>query len=193
VVTARGQDVRVTISPLRPSQNADDYWIYAESPERRPVDSATAETYGKWQVFVPRIHVDQTWDTVANLVETRKLGPSAKVSTAKPNPNSSSGPDLHVIIVYAPDWRDVAQVRRILKSLREAGIARGWVHFKRDRETYAGAYVVRGRQGVSVWNARPGDTDEISTKWVTGNPILVTDASAADIVAAIEMIDAGQS
>lgn len=104
-----------------------------------------------------------------------------------------SGPDLHVIIVYAPDWRDVAQVRRILKSLREAGIARGWVHFKRDRETYAGAYVVRGRQGVSVWNARPGDTDEISTKWVTGNPILVTDASAADIVAAIEMIDAGQS
>ncbi len=52
----------------------------------------------------------------------------------------------------------------------------------------AGAYSVRGHHGVSVWNARPGDHDEISTKWTTGKPVSVTADNAAEIVAAIEML-----
>jgi hypothetical protein len=192
IVTAFGQDTGVTVSPERPSQNAEQYWIYSERPDRPTLDATSAQTYGKWQVFASRRLVDQAWDTVANLVQTGKLGLSAKVATAKPNPNSSSGPDP-VIIVYAPDWRDVTEVRRILKVLREAGLAQGWVHFKRDRETLAGAYVVCGRQGVSVWNARPGEGDEISTNWVTTKRMVVTDANASEIIAAIERMDAGRS
>ena len=98
-----------------------------------------------------------------------------------------------VIIVYANDWRDTADVRRILKTLRRAGLAGGWVHFKRDRETLAGAYGVRGHRGVSVWNARPGGHDEISTKWITGRPVPVTDGNSAEIVAAIELVDQANS
>ena len=96
---------------------------------------------------------------------------------------------MHVIIVYANDWRDTADVRRILKTLRQAGLAKGWVHFKRDRETLAGAYGVQGHRGVSVWNSRPGGHDEITTKWTTGKPVPVTEGNSAEIVAAIEMLD----
>jgi hypothetical protein len=63
------------------------------------------------------------------------------------------------------------------------------VHFKRDRETLAGAYGVRGHRGVSLWNARPGEHDEISTTWTTGKPVPVTEGNSAEIVAAIEMLD----
>ena len=174
----------------RPSQTDSEYWLFAVAPDQRTLD---LDTCGKWQLFVPRDHVDEAWDTVADLVHTGRLGPSAKVSSTKPNPNSPDGPGLHVIIVYAPDWRDVVEVRRILKVLRNAGLAKGWVHFKRDIETYAGAYVVTGRRGVSVWNARPGDGDEISTTWVTGKPIQVTPENGVEIVSAIERLEASQS
>jgi hypothetical protein len=106
------------------------------------------------------------------------------------NPNSSGGPAEHVVIVYAADWRDVADVRRILRTVR-AGLATGWVHFKRDLETLAGVYGTRGRKGVSVWNSR--NCDQISTRWLTGNSVVVTDENAAEVVAAIERQDARES
>ncbi len=142
-------------------------------------------TAGKWQLFVPQEHVDSAWETVAGLVRAGDLGPSAKVATAKPGPGGGKKNMLHVVIVYARDWRDVLDVRRLLRVLREAGCAQGWVHFKRDLETYAGAYVARGNRGVSVWNARPGAGDEISTKWTTGRAVPVTPENAAEIVATI--------
>jgi hypothetical protein len=80
-------------------------------------------------------------------------------------------------------------VRRILKTLRQEGLAKGWVHFKRDREAPAGAYGVRGNRGVSVWNSRPGGHDEITTKWTTGIPVPVTEGNSAEPVAAVEMLD----
>jgi Basophilic leukemia-expressed protein Bles03 len=172
----------------KPSQITSDYWVYVEAPGRR----ASSDLYGKWQVFVPKDQVDEAWAVVVDLLVAGRLGPSAKVSTARNNSNSSSGPDMHVIIVYAADWRDVADVRRILRSLRDAGLAQGWVHFKRDRETLSGAYVNRGNRGVSVWNAAPGEED-ISTKWVSGKRLVVTDENAAGVIATIEAQDADRS
>jgi hypothetical protein len=100
---------------------------------------------------------------------------------------------MHVIIAYANDRRDTGNIRRILKTLRQAGLGKGWVHFKRDRETLAGAYGVGGHLGVSVWNARPGDHDEISTKSTTGKPLPVTAGNSAEVVAAIETLARSQS
>jgi hypothetical protein len=72
--------------------------------------------------------------------------------------------------------------------LREIRLAQGWVHFKRDRETLAGAYTVQGRKSVSVWNAPPG-IDEITTKWVTGKRLTVTDENEAEVILAIASKD----
>jgi len=187
-----GSSNEVVMAPITdtPSQVCDDYWIYAEDPDRPFIeDDPATTTVGKWQLFVPRQQVDVAWSSVAELVRRGQLGPSAKVATAKENPNNPGARDVHVIIVYANDWRDTADVRRILKTLRQAGLAKGWVHFKRDRETLAGAYGVRGHLGVSVWNARPGDHDEISTKWTTGKPVPVTTGNTVEIVAAIDILD----
>jgi hypothetical protein len=168
-----------------PSVITDEFWVYCR---RADWTLGVSDIVGKWQLFVPRGRVDHAWAYVVELVQTGQLGPVAKVSTARPNPNSIGDWDLHVIVVYAPDWRDVADVRRILRALREAGLARGWVHFKRDRETLAGAYGNRGARGVSVWNSRDGD--EITTTWVTGKRVLVTDENCVEIVDAIESLDA---
>jgi hypothetical protein len=181
----------VGTSSRKPSQNTSGFWIYKENPRQVPKRGNNPRgDPGKWQLFISRPNVDAVWATVTNLVQEGKLGPAAKVSTMKPNPNTPpGGTDLHVIIVYAADWRDVSDVRRILKSLRDSGLARDWIHFKRDKETESGVYVVHGYQGVSVWNAPPGTGDEITTKWCTGKPILVTDENAASIVAFIEQND----
>jgi superfamily II DNA or RNA helicase len=180
----------VTANAETPSRVNDEYWIYATDPGQPLVEEDPATTtVGKWQLFVPRQKVDDAWALVAKLVRRGQLDRTAKVATARDNPNNPGAEDMHVIIVYANDWRDTADVRRILKTLRQEGLAKGWVHFKRDRETLAGAYGVRGHRGVSVWNARPGEHDEISTKWTTGKPVPVTEGNSAEIVAAIEMLD----
>lgn len=170
----------------KPSQITDEFWVWVEVTNQQPYDESCV---GKWQVFVDRAHVDEAWTNVAALVLAGELGPSAKVSTARPNPNAVGGPDTHVVIVYAQDWRDLTDLRRILRKLRDIGLAQGWVHFKRDRETLTGAYTVRGRTGVSVWNAPPG-IDEITTKWVTGKRLTVTEENEADVVVAITSKDA---
>ena len=89
---------------------------------------------------------------------------------------------------YAQDWRDLTDLRRILRKLRGNGLANGWVHFKRDRETLTGAYTVRGRTGVSVWNAPPG-VDDFMTEWVIGKRLTVTAENEAEVVDAIASKD----
>ena len=189
-VTESPQTADKTANADTPSRVNDEYWIYATDPGQPFIEEDPATTrVGKWQLFVPRQEVDHVWSVVAELVRRGQLGPTAKVATARESPNNPGAGDMHVIIVYANDWRDTADVRRILETLRQAGLARGWVHFKRDRETLAGAYGVRGHRGVSVWNARPGGHDEISTKWITGKPVPVTEGNSAEIVGAIELLD----
>jgi hypothetical protein len=181
-VVAECHDEEMATPLEKPSTTTNDYWLWTEDPARVPGDP---DTSGKWQVYVQREYVDEAWATIASMVEAGRLGPAAKVSTAKENPNSSSGPGLHVIIVYAANWRDLDDLHHILRSLRDAGLAQGWVHFKRDLETRSGAYLNRGSRGVSVWNAAPGG-DEISTKWITGKRVVVTAENEDEVIAQIE-------
>lgn len=186
LVTGVGEDFGMTAQGEAPSTSTDEYWLFARAPDWAP---ANPDTSGKWQVYVSRELVDGAWRKVSAMVEAGQLGPAAKVATAKGNPNNPNGPDVHVIIVYAADWRDLDDLRRILRALRDADLAHGWIHFKRDRETRSGAYTNRGSRSVSVWNAAP-DGDEISTKWLTGKRVVVTAEDAAEVVALIEAQDA---
>lgn len=74
---------------------------------------------GKWMLF-PRIaEVDKIWRKVAAATAAGELGMAAKVA-----PN-----DLHegglsrLICIYTHDFRDRADVRRVLNKLREMGLA----------------------------------------------------------------------
>lgn len=134
-------------------------WLYAEPKPKPSYDSSTV---GKWQLFIPRLAIDDVWDTFATAVQRGELGISAKVSAALPNPNAHD-PSSHVVILYAADWRDIDDLRRMLRKIREAGIAQP-VYFKRDRETLAGQYSTRSDGPVSVWGSPSADT--IRTKWV---------------------------
>jgi hypothetical protein len=195
----------LTPDPLhQPSTETEEYWLGVWRPGAEDhcedddelvvenIEDLLKTTLGKWLVYVERPNVDEVWAKVARLVEACELGPSAKVSTARPNSNSDGPPDRHLICVYAEDWRDTADLARILAALRRAGLAQGATHFKRDRETWIGAYNVRGNRGVCVWNTRPAEVGDValSTKWLTGKSIVVTEANRADIVEAIEGSDA---
>lgn len=104
-------------------------------------------------VFVPVRYVDQYWRVVKEAVRDGKLGPAAKVATARPNPNETD-PTRRPIVVYTSDWRDEDDVRRVLRGLRSLGIS--WrLTYKTDEATAAGVY---GRH-AGTYVSRSGSSD----------------------------------
>lgn len=73
----------------RPSQVNDQYWLYAERRDRNSYPDHGPRG-GKWLVFVKAAEVDDWWCKIKAATEAGQLGSSAKVSTAKENPNASS-------------------------------------------------------------------------------------------------------
>lgn len=167
----------------RPSQ-ARTGWLRAEPTPKPPYDAAQV---GKWQLFIPRSAIDAVWAEFAGAVERGELGISAKVSTVLSKPDAHD-PNAHVVILYAADWRDLDDLRRMLRRIRDADVVQA-LYFKRDRETLASQYSDRGRRTVSVWGSPSGDT--IRTKWVGDGKtwVEVTAENQAAIVAQIESQD----
>jgi hypothetical protein len=121
------------------------YWVYAR--RRGRVDPPT-ERSGKWLVFVKRGEANALWDAIARATTERRLGPSAKCGTAKPNPNSTDQSKT-VICVYTPDFNDQEDVMRVRDGLRKLGVT--WrIPYKLDSVTMAGRYAVRGDTRVSA-------------------------------------------
>ncbi|MBN9743535.1 hypothetical protein DMP23_21060 [Amycolatopsis sp. A1MSW2902] len=132
----------------RPSTYEGDFWLAVEAPERGPVRAP-----GKWMVFVYTADVDHWWALISQAVETGVLGPSAKVATAKPNPNVTN-PRARLICVYTADWRDRGDVRRVLRVLRGLGVS--WrLSYKTDDATTGGQY----GPGSSVYVSQPDSDD----------------------------------
>ncbi|WP_164842753.1 putative phosphothreonine lyase domain-containg protein [Actinoplanes solisilvae] len=118
-----------------PSETIDDWWITVQAPERASGADGAA---GKWLVFVPVRYVDHFWKIISQAVLEGKLGPSAEVATARPNPHQTD-PTRRVIVVYTADWTDEDDVRRVLRELRELGIT--WrITYKTDDDTTRGVY-----------------------------------------------------
>lgn len=131
----------------RPSQVTDAFWIVAGSSARGYPSSTSAS--GKWLLFVRRDQVDDSWEKVRRALGQGKLGASAKVSTARPNPNATN-PGNHVICVYTYDSDDVGDVMRIREELRGLGFE-GKIPYKTDEATIEGKYRVRGDTRVSKY------------------------------------------
>ena len=175
----------------RPSLVTDDPWIGAEAPGGTGTHDFPAgeggETSpgGKWLLYVPRERVDETWAAVRLMTRAGWLGPQAKVSTAHPNPHRTN--DHHVICLYVDDWHDTTTIRRVLTNLRETGIGREWMNFKRDKDTDAGLYKRNGDHGVATFTAPP-DEERLFTKRLGGVTWLDGTNDAA-VVAAIDALD----
>jgi hypothetical protein len=82
-------------------------------------------------------------------VEEGRLGGSAKVSTAKPNPLSKD-PRKRVICVYTYDWTDEEDVRRIREELRKLGVVNK-IPYKSDGDTLSGKYRITGHRRISKY------------------------------------------
>ncbi|MFX1295275.1 MAG: putative phosphothreonine lyase domain-containing protein [Promethearchaeota archaeon] len=134
-------------SEKNPSEVTEVYWIFVHNNE---IDyPAPTQQSGKWLVFVHKNQIDLVWKKIKFCIENGELGRSAKVSTARPNPNAQD-PEKHVICVYTYNSDDVEDVRRIRQRLRELGITQK-IPYKTDKATLEGKYAKRGHKKISKY------------------------------------------
>jgi len=131
-----------------PSKTTQMYWIVQDAPGSLP-EAIEDENAGKWLIFQEPDQVDATWKKIRNATVEGILGISAKVSTAKPNPDSRD--TRKVIYVYTRDWAEEADVMRIREELRSLGIV-DRIGYKRNIETFAGEYAKKGKR-VTYYSA----------------------------------------
>jgi hypothetical protein len=131
-----------------PTRTTQMYWIVEDAPRVRP-DAVDDELAGKWLVFLPADEVDAVWRRVRDATAAGDLGISAKVSTAKPNPDARD--DRYVVYVYTADWRDEAEVMRVREALRALGVE-DRIGYKRNLETFRGEYSKKGKR-VTYYSA----------------------------------------
>lgn len=130
----------------KPTEETEDYFIWAENRKGKYPDST--ENCGKWLIFVSPKEINELWQKVKLALKNGKFGDSAKVSTAKPNPNANSKD--HVICVYTYDWTDKEDVMRIRNELRNIGV--DWkIPYKSDKYTLQGKYKVKGDTKISKY------------------------------------------
>jgi len=125
-----------------PTKTAQMYWIVLDAPGSAP-EAIEDENAGKWLIFQEPDVVDVAWKKVRDATVTHDLGISAKVSTAKPNPDSRD--NRKVIYVYTKDWADEADVMRVREKLRELGFV-DRIGYKRNIETFDGEYAKKGKR-----------------------------------------------
>jgi hypothetical protein len=125
-----------------PSKTTQMYWIVLDAPGSAP-EAIEDENAGKWLIFQEPNAVDAAWKNVRDATVSLELGISAKVSTAKPNPDSRD--NRKVIYVYTKDWADEADVMRVRENLRELGFV-DRIGYKRNIETFAGEYAKKGKR-----------------------------------------------
>jgi hypothetical protein len=131
-----------------PSKTTQMYWIVQDAPGSAP-ESTEDEDAGKWLIFQEPDLVDALWKNVRDATVALELGISAKVSTAKPNPDSRDS--RKVIYVYTKDWADEQDVMRVREKLRELGFV-DRIGYKRNIETFAGEYAKKGKR-VTYYSA----------------------------------------
>ncbi len=121
----------------------------SRTPRRPGAGRPTTSLGGKWLIFVDPADADEAWRRVRNETAAGRLGTSARVSTAKKNPDARD--DRTVIYVHTPDWRDEADVMRVRERLRELGFTER-LGYKRNIETYQGEYSEMGKK-VTFYSA----------------------------------------
>ncbi|MDD1674316.1 MAG: DUF1917 domain-containing protein [Methanomicrobiales archaeon] len=125
-----------------PTKTTQMYWVIQDAPAILPTE-VNDELAGKWLIFLEGDRVDEAWKKIRDATIRGELGISAKVSTAKPNPESRD--DRKVIYVYTKDWRDEVDVMRVRENLRAIGFV-DRLGYKRNIETFRGEYSKKGKR-----------------------------------------------
>jgi hypothetical protein len=131
-----------------PSKTTQMYWIVQDAPGSLP-EAIEDEHAGKWLIFQEPDAADEAWKKVRDATVALDLGISAKVSTAKPNPDSRDS--RRVIYIYTKDWADEPDVMRVRENLRGLGFT-DRIGYKRNLETFAGEYAKKGKR-VTYYSA----------------------------------------
>jgi hypothetical protein len=131
-----------------PTKTTQTYWIVQDAPGSAP-EAIEDEKAGKWLIFQEPDQVDSVWKKVRDATVALELGISAKVSTAKPNPDSRD--NRKVIYIYTRDWSDEPDVMRVREKLRGLGFV-DRIGYKRNIETFAGEYAKKGKR-VTYYSA----------------------------------------
>jgi hypothetical protein len=131
-----------------PTKTTQMYWIVQDAPGSAP-EAIESEIAGKWLIFQEPDLVDAAWKKVRDATVALELGISAKVSTAKPNPDSRD--NRKVVYIYTKDWADEPDVMRVREKLRELGFV-DRIGYKRNIETFAGEYAKKGKR-VTYYSA----------------------------------------
>lgn len=146
-IKKRQREISMPYLDANPSEVTDVYWIYAKNEKSEYLKSA--ERSGKWLIFANISEIDEVWAKIKKATEEGKLGDSAKVATAKPNPNATNQA-TKVICVYTYDLTDEKDVKRIREELRLLGITNK-IPYKADEDTLSGKYRVRGDTRISKY------------------------------------------
>ncbi len=147
MVTKRKLSLDNIVLEDKPSQVTDRYWIFAEAKKGKHPKSS--KNNGKWLIFIPILQIDNVWAKIKVAVEEGKLGSSAKVATAKSNPNASNS-NFKVICVYTYDWTKEDDVMRIREKLRSLGVT--WkIPYKADEDTHSNKYANQGVKKISKY------------------------------------------
>jgi hypothetical protein len=131
-----------------PTKTTQMYWIVLDAPGSPP-EAIEDENAGKWLIFQDPDQIDMAWKKVRDSTVSGELGISAKVSTAKPNPDSRD--NRKVIYIYTNDWADEVDVMRVREKLRDLGFV-DRIGYKRNIETFAGEYAKKGKR-VTYYSA----------------------------------------
>jgi nitrogen regulatory protein PII len=146
-IKAKQREISLPYSERKPSEVTNVYWIYAE--RRKGKYPLSTPKSGKWLIFVDIKDVDEVWAKIKKATEEGKLGGSAKVATAKPNPLATD-PNKKVICVYTYDWTDEEDVSKVREELRKLGITNK-IAYKADEDTLSGKYRITGHTRISKY------------------------------------------
>jgi len=125
-----------------PTKTTKIFWILLDAPGYDP-GCVDAEKAGKWLIFLEPSRTDELWKKIRNATAAGELGISAKVSTAKHNPESRD--ERMVIYVYTRDWEDEENVMHIREVLKDLGVT-DRIGYKRNIETFLGEYSEKGKK-----------------------------------------------
>lgn len=135
----------------RPTEVRDAYWTVASAREAQ--SSWVSGVSGKWLVFAYLSDHDAFWAKISEATVAGRLGPKSKAATALDRGTASNANSL-VTCVYTADYRDLADVGRVLAELRQLGVS-GRLNYKTDTDTVSGKYGT----GASIYTSAPGSLE----------------------------------
>jgi Domain of unknown function (DUF1917) len=118
-----------------PSHKSEYVWLqcWVDEPEDDGVKEEPLEELltGKWMIFCRSMaEADELWPVLKKALYTHELGCSMKSAT-EPSRNGV------LICIYTDDWCDIADIKRVLQTLRNLG-RQEKLYYKADAQTMLG-------------------------------------------------------